>query len=90
MFICSLYHMIYGVSSESERNNFIMSMKKALKQDGRLIIVDNGPVEGELMPYHGPYITKELIIYQLAHYGFILEKYDQIIPQRYMLTFKLK
>jgi ubiquinone/menaquinone biosynthesis C-methylase UbiE len=89
LFICSLYHMIYGVSSEFDRSNFIKSMKKALKKNGRLIIVDNGPVEGELMPYHGPYITKELIIIQLSYYGFTLERYDQIIPQRYMLTFKL-
>lgn len=89
LFICSLYHMIYGVASEANRADFIGSIKKALKKGGRFIIVDNGPVESELMPYHGPYITKELIISQLSYYGFTLEKYDQIIPQRYMLTFKL-
>jgi ubiquinone/menaquinone biosynthesis C-methylase UbiE len=89
VFMCSLYHIIYGVFSEPVRSRLIHSIKNALKRDGRLIIVDNGPVEDEQLPYHGPFITKELIEYQLSFYGFTLEKYEQIIPQRYMLTFKL-
>jgi SAM-dependent methyltransferase len=89
VFMCSLYHIIYGVFSEPVRSRLINSMKSALKQDGRLIIVDNGPVSDEQLPYHGPFITRELIEYQLSYYGFTLEKYEQIIPQRYMLTFKL-
>jgi ubiquinone/menaquinone biosynthesis C-methylase UbiE len=89
VFMCSLYHIIYGVFSEPVRSRLIHSMKNALKQDGRLIIVDNGPVEDEQLPYHGPFITRQLIEYQLSYYGFTLEKYEQIIPQRYMLTFKL-
>jgi ubiquinone/menaquinone biosynthesis C-methylase UbiE len=89
VFMCSLYHTIYGIYSEPERNSFIESIKMALKKDGRLIIIDNGPVTDQNLPYHGPYITKELIEYQLAYYGFKLEKYVQIIPQRYLLTFKL-
>ena len=89
VFMCSLYHIIYGVFSEPVRSRLINSIKNVLKQNGRLIIVDNGPVEDEMLPYHGPFITKELIIYQLAYYGFTFEKYEQIIPQRYMLTFKL-
>jgi ubiquinone/menaquinone biosynthesis C-methylase UbiE len=89
VFMCSLYHIIYGVFPEPVRSKLINSIKDVLKHDGRLIIVDNGPVEDENLPYHGPFITKELIIYQLAYYGFTFEKYEQIIPQRYMLTFKL-
>jgi ubiquinone/menaquinone biosynthesis C-methylase UbiE len=89
VFMCSLYHTIYGVSSEPDRSKFIESIKKVLKKGGRLTIVDNGPVNDNTLPYHGPYITKELIIYQLAYYGFALEKYEQTIPQRYVLTFKL-
>lgn len=87
-YMCSLYHIIYGVLSEPDRESFIESIKKSLKKDGRLIIVDNGPVNDETLPYHGPYISKELIIAQLAYYGFRLEKYEQIIPQRYILIFK--
>lgn len=89
VYMCSLYHIIYGVFSEPVRSKLINSIKNVLKQNGRLIIVDNGPVEDEMLPYHGPFISKELIIYQLAYYGFTFEKYEQIIPQRYMLTFKL-
>lgn len=87
-YMCSLYHIIYGVLSEPDREGFIKSIIKVLKKDGKLIIVDNGPVDDETLPYHGPYITKELIIAQLAYYGFKLDKYVQIIPQRYILIFK--
>jgi ubiquinone/menaquinone biosynthesis C-methylase UbiE len=89
LFLSSFYPIIYGVLSESKRANFIMSIKKALKKDGRLIIVDNGPVETESMSYYGFYIDKELITSQLSYYGFTLEKYEQITPWQYMLTFKL-
>ena len=88
-YMCSLYHIIYGVSSQQERDIFINNIKKSLKKDGTLIIVDNGPVADKLLPYHGPYIRKELIIAQLAHYGFTFQEYHRIIPQRYMLTFKM-
>ena len=54
-----------------------------------LIVVDNGPVEDNTLPYHGPYIAKELTIAQLEHYGFKFEGYEQIIPQRYLLRFRL-
>lgn len=88
-FMCSLYHNIYGVSSQQERELFINDIKNSLKKNGVLFLVDNGPVKNELLPYHGPYIAKELIIAQLAHYGFEFEEYHQIIPQRYMLRFRL-
>ncbi len=89
-FMCSLYHIIYGVSSQKERDIFINNVKDSLKNDGLLVLIDNGPVEDQQLPYHGPYIRKELIIAQLKHYGFTFEEYHQIIPQRYMLTFRLK
>ncbi len=90
VFMCSLYHIIYGVYSEPDRTKLIESIRNVLKPTGKLVIVDNGPVSDQQLPYHGPYITKELIEYQLAYYGFVLEKYEQIIPQRYMLTFRLE
>ena len=40
------------------------------------------------MPYHGPYLAKELAISQLEHYGFKFESHYQIIPQRYLLIFR--
>lgn len=89
VFMCSLYHIIYGVYNEKNRASMIESIKKIMTKESKLIIVDNGPVEDQTLPYHGPYITKELIEYQLAFYGFKLIDYEQIIPQRYMLTFQL-
>jgi ubiquinone/menaquinone biosynthesis C-methylase UbiE len=87
-FMCSLYHIIYGVAAEPVRRAFVQSIKESLKPGGRLIIVDNGPVEDRLLPYHGPYLAKELAINQLELYGFKFESYYQIIPQRYMLVFQ--
>lgn len=89
MFMCSLYHVMYGVVSDSDRDAYLKSLVKWLKPNGELIIVDNGPVDDNTLPYHGPYISRELIEYQLKYYGFELMDYKQIIPQRYMLKFKL-
>jgi hypothetical protein len=80
---------MYGVVSDSDRDSYLKSLVDNLKPNGELIIVDNGPVDDETLPYHGPYITKELIEFQLKHYGFELVDYYQVIPQRYMLKFKL-
>jgi len=88
-FMCSLYHILYAAMSESERQGFIGSIKRHLKPDGTLVIVDNALVQDQTLPYHGPYIAKELIIEQLKHYGFTLTSAHQLIPQRYVLAFKL-
>ena len=88
-FMCSLYHVIYTSFSQEEREEFIENIKRSLKPDGRLVIVDNALVEEKNLPYHGPYIAKELIIAQFEHSGFTLVEDSQIITQRYMLVFKL-
>jgi SAM-dependent methyltransferase len=90
MFMCSLYHIMYGVISDSDRDAYLKSLVKCLKPNGELIIVDNGPVDDDTLPYHGPYISRELIEDQLSFYGFELADYVQVIPQRYLLKFKLK
>jgi ubiquinone/menaquinone biosynthesis C-methylase UbiE len=87
-YMCSLYHIIYGVASEHDRSSLVNSILRTLKPNGRFIVVDNGPVEDRQLPYHGPYITKELLISQLEHYGFKFVSYQQIIPQRYLLVFQ--
>lgn len=89
-FMCSLYHVMYAVVSDSDRDTYLKSLKECIKPGGSLVVVDNGPVDDSTLPYHGPYISRELIEYQLYYYGFILEDYIQIIPQRYLLKFKLK
>lgn len=87
-YMCSLYHIIYGVSSLQEREGMITGIWQALKPGGKLVIVDNGPVPEQQLPYHGPYIRKELVQAQLEAYGFVLKETHQIIPQRYMLVFE--
>jgi predicted methyltransferase len=87
-FLGSLYHVVYAYLSEEERAQFIASIKKVLKPNGTLAIIDNALVRDSTLPYHGPYIAKELIIEQLKHYGFRLDRVEQYIPQRYVLLFK--
>jgi SAM-dependent methyltransferase len=88
IFLCSLYHNVYAMSTLPEREAFVESIRASLKQDGTLYLVDNGLVEPGVLPYHGPYVAKELIIAQLLNYGFDLIEQDQYIPQRYLLVFK--
>lgn len=87
-FLCSLYHVIYTTSNETDKDQLLASIKRMLKPDGRLVVVDNGLVDDATLPYHGPYISKELMAAQMAYYGFELEKSVQIIPQRYLLVFR--
>jgi SAM-dependent methyltransferase len=90
IFLCSLYHNIYAMSTPPERDGLINSFKDALTDDGTLYLVDNGLVPPGVLPYHGPYIAKELIIAQMLNYGFELVEQHQFIPQRYLLVFKKK
>lgn len=87
-FLCSLYHIIHACSSEKVKDAFIKSTRDVLKPDGSLVIIDNALVEDQQLPYHGPYIAKELIIRQMKHYGFRLVETHPFIPQRYVLIFK--
>ena len=89
VFMCSLYHTVYGVSSKPDRESFVSSIKKALKKGGTLCIVDSGPVTGTDLPYYGEFVAKELVIAQLEHFGFTFLEAHQIIPQRYLLKFRL-
>lgn len=87
IFMCSLYHVAYCCFTDAERDQFLMAIRRAIKPDGQFIVVDNGLVEGDKLPYHGPFMAKELIVAQLRHYGFRLVATHQYIPQRYALVF---
>lgn len=87
-YLCSVYHVVYCTNTEEERAAFLDSIKRCLKPNGTLVIVDNALVEDKTLPYHGPHIAKELIIAQLKYHGFTLVATHQFIPQRYMLVFR--
>lgn len=88
VFLCSLYHNIYAMSTAPDRDAFVNAIKEALTDDGLLYLADNGLVQPGILPYHGPYIAKELLIAQLLNYGFDLLRQHQHIPQRYLLVFR--
>jgi ubiquinone/menaquinone biosynthesis C-methylase UbiE len=89
LYMCSLYHIIYAANTDGERDLLFGCIRESLKDDGRLVIVDNDLVEDAELPYHGPYIARELIIGQLWHYGFRLAAQYQFTPQRYVLEFNM-
>lgn len=89
VYMCSLYHNVYAAFTDAERDSFAASIRNALKEGGRLIIVDNDLVTGETLPYHGPYVNKQMLISQLWYYGFKLTDTFQFTPQRYVLLFDM-
>ena len=89
VYCCSLYHNVYAAFTDGEREEFIGSIRHALGKGGQLIIVDNDLVTGQELPYHGPYISRDLIVSQLYYYGFKLKDTFQFTPQRYILIFDM-
>ena len=89
VYICSLYHNVYAAFTDAERNSFVESIRHALNENGKLIIVDNDLVTDEELPYHGPYVNKDMLISQLWYYGFKLTDTFQFTPQRYVLIFDM-
>ena len=87
VYMCSLYHNVYAAFTDYERDQFVGSIRNALREGGRLIIVDNDLVPEDDIPYHGPYICKDLVRAQLWYYGFRLAESYQFTPQRYVLVF---
>ena len=83
-----MYHAVYITDIEFVKDQFIDSLHKALKKDGRLIIVDNNITEKGVPSYYGPGIMPELIIAQLSYYGFKLVDSLSLIPQRFVLIFR--
>ena len=88
VYMCSAYHAVYITNIEFVKDMFIESVRRALKKNGRLIIVDNAVTEPGTPPYYGPGIRPELIISQLSHYGFKLEKRWDGTAQRFALIFR--
>src|SRR5262249_39254577 len=80
VWLCSLYHNMYAMATEPQRSAFVNAIRDAMKDDARLYLVDNGLVEPGILPYHGPYVAKELLIAQLVNFGFDLVEQHQPIP----------
>ena len=73
IFMSSLYHVFYTWSREDERSAYLSSVKKQLKPDGKIVIVDNINLHGnELNNCH---VSPELIQAQLGYWGFEPEMY---------------
>ncbi|MCL2487239.1 MAG: methyltransferase domain-containing protein [Oscillospiraceae bacterium] len=88
VFSCSLFHVLYACFNETDRKAFIESIRRTLHPHGALIVMDNDLIKDGDLPYHGPYIAKDLLISQLHHYGFWLVKRVQVTKQRYALIFE--
>lgn len=88
VYMCSLYHNVYAAFTDEERDMFVGSIRRALKPNGTFILVDNDMVEDDELPYHGPHVSRELLISQLYYYGFRLEEQFRFTVQRYVLIFK--
>jgi FkbM family methyltransferase len=90
-FLSGTYQAVYGSVRESEREAWIRSLHDVLRDDGRLVVVDNVP-DGELaeglVPYRGITLSKALVIGQLEAHGFQLVAEHPTIPQRYVLVFR--
>src|SRR4029079_4007027 len=52
VFLCSLYHSAYVTSMEYVKDQFIESIKKALRKGGRLVIADNEILREAQHPYY--------------------------------------
>ena len=89
VYICSLYHNVYAAFTDDERDYFVTSIRRALREGGQLIIVDNDLVEEGELPYHGPYMCRDMLVAQLWYYGFRLREAFQFTPQRYLLLFDM-
>ena len=88
VFSCSLFHVLYAVFNDDSRRSFLESISNSLAPGGALIVMDNDLVEDGNLPYHGPYIAKDLLVSQLYYYGFKLVKTVQVTKQRYALSFE--
>jgi len=73
---------------------FLQSVKKALKPDGKLIIIDFNRIEGLSSDWHLEHVRagKEVVYYEIQSQGFILEeeKMKDVLIENYFAIFKKK
>ena len=83
MFINQMYHFVYIYAPRQEQRKLLNSVKKSLRPNGRLIVLDNTPVKG----VSGYSLDPRLVVDQLGAYGFELTRRMQLTPGVYYLEF---
>ncbi|OGV95471.1 MAG: hypothetical protein A3I04_03890 [Nitrospinae bacterium RIFCSPLOWO2_02_FULL_39_110] len=81
IFICDTYHHIEG------RDNYLKILKKVLKKNGRLAIVDFHVVDTPVGPPLNIRISKDKIMGEILKAGFKLEADYYFLPYQYFLIF---
>jgi SAM-dependent methyltransferase len=88
VFMCAAYQAIYAFEHGPARTQLLNNIRRALKPDGKLVIVDNSIELPEgVLPYRGILIAKKAVTGQLEAHGFPLLDSSYSVPQRYILVF---
>lgn len=82
IFICDTYHHIEG------RDNYLKKLKKVLKKNGRLAVVDFHAVDTPVGPPLNIRISKDKIMGEVLKAGFKLEADYYFLPYQYFLIFE--
>ncbi len=80
------YQLVYVYAEPSAQKSFLASLHAALKPGGRLVVIENDPLQPEDVRYQGLGVAAELVIGQLEANGFRLVERSQPVPQRYVLV----
>ena len=90
-FMSSVFGPIYVFYKDQNRLIFLKGLRKVLKNGGRLVIVENYPVGLKDRHFFGKYtLAPEVLIGQLAFFGFELVRNEDIGKGQYYLEFVCK
>jgi predicted methyltransferase len=87
-FMSGVYHTVYVALPNRLQRNLLRTIRDSVKSNGKLVVLDSGPPPPNAIPAGGAYVAKELVIHQLAYYGFALVSSTQITAQKYLLVFE--
>lgn len=84
IFICNTWHHI------GNQDNYLELMKRALKPDGQVIMVDYKKTELPVGPPVHTKIAKADLLKQMERAGFALLKEHEFLPYQYFLVFSVE
>lgn len=84
IFICNTYHHI------NEREKYFSKLRKMLKPEGQLVIVDFRKGDLPVGPPDKNKLSPKLVMDELAVAGYTLDRKYEKLPHQYMLIFNLK